>query len=403
MNTVGESRFFDKFEIIDTLYTDDTQSVYVCNPIGLDMDKSFLVNEYKDVETIEEIKDSFLYSKDVLKYTGVTEIDNKFYAVFPMPVGTPLDEYISRHNLTIADKMYFTDGILKKFIEIDSLDNALQLALCNLDNISVQNRRFFQFNNKFILHKENLKPNSNDIIKKLGYIFLCIFSNKADADIDKDKQNLPPAILPIVTKTIDGGYDSLGKIYADFRNTLLYSTFVESGSLDNQIRNKMVKAHKKRKTAAPRAIAFLLILAALVTGSYWLMKNKGIFTAPGNGIGVINKKGNPPIAEFSISINKVYKDDEVKFIDKSIASNPGDLIETRLWTIEKDGTVVMNSEKEYIVYSFDETGEYRISLIAQDSRGVHSRPYTHSITVLEKPEFPDSDPDLKIDNAFDRK
>ena len=208
--------------------------------------------------------------------------------------------------------------------------------------------------------------------------------------------------MPIVTKCIQGSYDSIGKVYADFRNTLLYTTFIDTGSLDNQIRNKMVKAQKKQSSAAPRTIALILILAALFGGGFWFIKNKNALMGPGSGISIISKKGNPPIADFSISINKIYKDDEVKFVDKSVASNPGDVIKARLWTIEKDGTVIMNSDRESITYSFDEIGEYRVSLIAQDSRGIHSKPYTHSISVLEKPEIPE-DIGTKTDNSFDRK
>lgn len=392
----------DKYEIKDTLYTDEFQSVFVCNLVESEDQKNFIISEFRDTEIIEEIKDPFIFNKDILSLVESFEIDEKFYVVFPMLYGTSLDEYISKHNLTIADKMYFTEGILKKFIAIDNLSYAIQYVLCDLNNISVQNRRFLHFNNLFFFLKKNLKVGSLDIIKKLGHLFLCVFSNNPNADIEKDKHSLPPAILPIVTKCIEGSYDSIGKVYADFRNTLLYTTFIDTGSLDNQIRNKMVKAQKKQSSAAPRTIALILILAALFGGGFWFIKNKNALTGPGSGISIIGKKGNPPIADFSISINKIYKDDEVKFVDKSVASNPGDVIKARLWTIEKDGTVIMNSDRESITYSFDEIGEYRVSLIAQDSRGIHSKPYTHSISVLEKPEIPE-DIGTKTDNSFDRK
>lgn len=387
-----------KYKIKSTLHADDYQSALICELA--EGEKSFIVNEYKDAELIAEIKDAFLYNKQALKLIETFESEGKFYAVFPGSYGTPLDDYISKHNLTIADKMYFTDGILKKFIEVDNLHYAMQLALCNLKNISVQRRRFFHFNNIFILDKDNLDVGSEDIIKGIGQLLLYIFSNKVDAQMDEDKDSLPPAILPITVKCIEGGYNSLGKVYADFRNTLIYSTFIDTGSLDNQIRGRMVKAQKKRKSVLPRVIATLLILLLLFGGGYWLIKNRDILTGPGSVIN-IGKKSNPPIADFTISINKIYKDDEVKFIDKSIASNPGDVIKSRLWTIEKDGTVVMNSENESITYAFDEMGDYRISLIAQDSRGVHSKPFTHNITVLEKPEYPYDDE--VPDNSFDRK
>ncbi len=391
-----------KYEVKSTLYADEFQSVYICELLGLEDGKSFIVNEYTDEEIISETKDSFIYDKETLKLIETFESEGKFYAVFPGMIGAPLDAYISKHNLTISDRMYFADGIFKKFIEIDRLHYAMQHTLCDLKNLSVQSRRFFHFNNIFAFKKENLKADSTDVIKAIGHLLLCIFTNKVDAETEKDKDFLPPAILPITVKCIEGGYNSLGKAYADFRNTLIYSTFVDSGSLDNQIRGRMVRAQKKKKHAIPKAMAFLLILLILFGGGFWLIKNKDMITGPGKGISIIGKKNNPPIADFSISINKVYKDDEVKFIDKSVASNPGDVIKSRLWTIEKDGSVIMNSEKEFITYAFDETGEYRVSLIAQDSRGVHSKPFTHSITVLDKPVLP-VDEIPSPDNSYDRK
>lgn len=391
-----------KYTVVNTLHSDEFQSVYICELTKSDDDKSFVVNEYVDEGIIRETKDAFIYNKETLKLIEAFKSEGRFYTVFPGMIGAPLDDYISKHNLTISDRMYFADSIFKKFIEIDRLHYPMQYVLCDIKNLSVQRRRFFHFNNIFVFNKESLKAESKDIIKGIGHLLLCIFTNRIDAEIEKDKASLPPAIMPITVKCIEGGYNSLGKAYADFRNTLIYSTFIDTGSLDNQIRGRMVKAQKKKSYVLPRVMAFLLILFLLFGGGYWLIKNKDMITGPGKGIGTIGKKGNPPIADFTISINKVYKDDEVKFIDKSIPSNPGDVIKSRLWTIEKDGSVIMNSENEFISYAFDETGEYRISLIAQDSRGVHSKPYTHSIMVLEKPEHPvgeEADPD----NSYDRK
>jgi hypothetical protein len=127
-----------KYKVKSILHADDFQSVFICELA--DGEKSFIVNEYKDAEIIAEVKDAFIYNKQTLKLIETFESEGKFYAVFPGLYGTPLYDYISKHNLTIADKMYFTDGILKKFIEADNLHYAMQLALCDLKNISVQRR-----------------------------------------------------------------------------------------------------------------------------------------------------------------------------------------------------------------------------------------------------------------------
>ncbi len=390
-----------KYEILESLHTDEFQSVFVCKLLESE-DKRFIVNEIRQADIIAEVKDGFIYNKDIIKLEDAFEIEDKFYAAFSLPKGTALDEYIEKHNLTIADKMYFTDGILKKFIEIDRLNYSIQYVLCNLNNISVQSRRFLHFNNIYIFSRDKLNVGSKDIIKKLGHLLLCVFANKENVNMATDKSNLPPAILPIVSNCIEGNYDSINKIYEDFKNTLLYATFVDTGSLDNKIRTKAVQAKKRQKVVFPPILAWLLLLAVLLGGGYWFIKNKTHIVGPSGSISIFDNKKNPPIADFTISINKIYVDDEVKFIDKSIASNPGDEIKNRLWTIEKDGNVIMNSNEDTIVYNFNDVGEYRISLIAQDSRGVNSKPYSHSISVLEKPEH-SGDFDDKEDNSFDRK
>jgi len=116
----------------------------------------------------------------------------------------------------------------------------------------------------------------------------------------------------------------------------------------------------------------------------------------------VRKENTAPVAGFSISINKVYAGDDVTFVDKSSDSDPGDTIESRLWTIEKNGTVILNSDEETLSFVFDEPGNYTISLIVQDSMGTSSEPFVHNLKVLEKLEIPeietgdtDSPPDLK--------
>lgn len=395
----------NKYIIQDTLYTDEFQSIFICEDTKSDKGEKYIIGEFSDSDIIDAIRDSFTLSgDDVSKSIKETfDIDEKFYTVFPLTKGTSLEEYLTKHSLTIADKMLMTEELLKKFINIDKSSYAIQYVLCDLNNLSVQSRRYLSFNNLFVFKKENLKVTSQDLLKKLGYIILCIFANSPEADIKRQKDLLPPAILSIVQKCNEGGYNSINKIYEDFKKTLLYTTFIDTTSLDTQIRNRMVKAQKKRKTAWKKYIVAILILAVLLRGGFWLVKNRSIL--PGFGKGGIEqngKKSNPPIADFSISINKIYKDDEVIFIDKSRTSEADGVIKARLWTIEKDGTVIMNSDYEVLSHVFDEVGEYEISLIVQDSKGANSKPYTHNISVLEKIEFPeDTDPDT--DSSKDRK
>lgn len=395
----------DNYKVLDTLYTDESQSVFICGPVESDKEEKYIISEFSDKDIIDAIRDSFLLSGDTVSksLTETFDLDDKFYTVFPMVDGITLEEYLAKHNLTLADKMHLTEELLKKFIAIDKSNNAIQYVLCDLNNISVQNRRYLAFNNLFFFKKENLNVSSTDVLKKLGYIVLCIFANTPNADAERQKDVLPPAIFSIVSKCIEGGYNSIYKIYEDFKKTLLYTTFIDTGSLDNQIRHRIIKAQKKRSTGWMKNVAGILILAALLGGGYWLLKDKIAFTGPGRHIQIDEKrKNNPPTAEFSISVSKVYKDDDVTFIDKSIDSDPGDVIKSRLWTIEKEGTVIMNSDTDVFSYLFDEIGEYKVSLIVQDSKGANSKPYEHKISVLDKPELPD-ELGADTDSSKDRK
>ncbi len=395
----------DKYKVLDTLYTDEYQSVFICGLAESDKEEKYIISEISDMEIIDAVRDSFVLSDDALSKSLVEafNIDEKFYAVFPVVLGTSLEEYLSKHNLTIADKMLITEELLKKFISIDRTNNAIQYVLCDLNNLSIQNRRYLSFNNLFYFKKDNLNVSSLDVMRKLGYIILCIFANTPDADIGMHKDMIPPAMFSIITKCMEGKYNSINKVYEDFKKTLLYTTFIDTASLDTQIRHRIIKAQKKRSTSKVKYVAGVLILAVLFSGGYWLLKNKTIIPGfgrqtPGNNI----KKNNPPSAEFSISISKIYKDDEVTFIDKSTDPDPGDMIKTRLWTIEKDGSVIVNSDNESISHVFDEIGEYEISLIVQDSKGANSKPRTYKISVLEKLKMPE-EVGTGTDSSKDRK
>ncbi|SHI52693.1 PKD domain-containing protein [Lutispora thermophila] len=387
----------DRYVILDTLFSDKYQSLYACQLAYSDIKDKFILNEFIDKDIIDIVKNNFYYSNDGLSKILMDsfEIDGVFYALFPFPNGTPMEEYLSKHNLTIADKMFITEQLLKRFMEIDKSIPLIQYILCDLNNLSVINGKYLNFSNLFCFDKDNLNIDFSQVSKRMGQIICCIFANTPQGDMEKDKDAIPPAIFPIISKAMAGSYNSTKEIYDDFKNTLLYTTFIEDASLDDQIRKNLIKAKKRYVVSWPRFIASMMILAALIGGAFWLF-GKAIpsFISRGKDTEIVHKKvsNNPPVAEFSISINKVYSGDDVVFVDKSSDSDPEDSIAARLWTIEKDGTVIYNSDRETLNYTFDVPGNYKISLVVQDSKGAHSQPFIHNLKVLEKPDIPDDKP-----------
>lgn len=384
----------NKYEVLDTLHSDEFQSIYICRFVSGDSEESFILHEFSDKEIINAAQNSFSYSGDTVSKSILDSfhIDEKYYALFPMASGTPLEEHLSKHNITLADKMLLTEELLKRFMEIDKSIPLIQYILCDLNNLSVTNRKYLSFNNLFYFDKNNLSIDMSSVIKRIGQIICCIFANTPNGDINADRDAIPPAILPIVSKALTGSYVSAAKIYEDFNKTLLYTTFIGSSSLDDRIRTQIKKAQKRRVVSWPRLITSVIILAALLGGGFWLVGR--ILPAIGPGRedpDIASKQNKAPIAEFSISINKVYSGDDVTFVDKSSDSDPGDMIKSRLWTVEKDGTVVLNSDGESLNYVFEQPGDYKVSLMVQDSKGTDSQPFIHKLKVLEKPEIPQDD------------
>ncbi len=393
-----------KYEVIDTLYSDELQSIYICSITSGDSEEKFILGEFSDEDIKNIVKSSFLSGGSAPKsLLDSFEIDEKFYVLFPMVAGISLEEHLSKHSITLADKMLLTEELLKKFMEIEKFNPLIQYILSDLNNLSVINRKYLSFNNLFCFDKSKLDIDLSSVIKRLGHIICCIFANSPDGDIIRDRDALPPAISPIVSKALEGSYESAAKIYDDFKKTLLYTTFIGSASLDDQIRSKIKKAQKRYVIYWPRLIASLVLIAALLGGGFFLIKK----AIPAIGSGRENphaadKKNNAPIAEFSISINKIYAGDEVTFIDESSDPDPVDAIKSRLWTVERDGTVVLNSDGESLNYIFAEPGDYSVSLVVQDTRGAGSQPCNYKLKVLEKPELPQDSPGTS-DNSEDMK
>ena len=396
-----------KYKVIDTLYTDELQSVYICADIDSDKNEKYIVGEFRGDSIIKVVKDSFILSGDDVSksMTETFDIGKSFYIVYPVVEGIVLEEFLSGHKLTIANKMHITNELLKKFMSIDRSSYPIQYVLCDLNNLSVQNKKYISFNNLFFFKSESLSATSQDVIKRLGHIILCIFVNSPNPDIDRQKDILPPAIFSIIEKSNNGEYSTVNDIYDEFKKTLLYTTFLDTKSLDSQIRNRIQKAQKKRGVPWGRYIASLLIIAFLLRGGFWLVANRDIIPIfSKEPVEIQNGEEVLPIAEFAISINKIYEDNEISFIDKSRATDTESAIKSRLWTIEKDGIIVMSSQEKVLSYIFDKAGEYIVSLTVEDSKGNSSKPYTHNISVLERPDFPeDLYIDLNMDNSEDRK
>ncbi len=232
----------------------------------------------------------------------------------------------------------------------------------------------------------------SDVSRKAGEIICAIFSNTAAADLNYAKDNMPPALFPIVQSCLEGKYESMAKLYNDFKTLLLYSVFMGGGSVDNQIRANYQKAKVRRKLTPVRRLAALVLIMLLAGGAWMFATNRGIFTFNKNAV---NAK---PLAEFTASKIEVYEGEKVLFTDQSSDPDEGDGIKSYLWVISKSGDPIFNSKLQGIAYTFVDPGKFEVSLVVTDTRGETSEPASILIDVLPKLELPEPAPGSEDEN-----
>ena len=225
----------------------------------------------------------------------------------------------------------------------------------------------------------------SDVSKRVGGLICAIYSNTVAADLNYAKDNMPPALFPIVQSCLEGKYESMAKLYSDFKSLLLYSVFMGSGSVENQIRTNYQKAKVKRKLTPVRRLAALVLILLLAGGAWMLVKDWDILTFNRTAI---NSK---PVAEFTASDIQIYEGEKVIFTNESTDPDEGDSIRSNLWTISKSGSSVFKSKRQGIAYTFVDPGEFEVILVVADIQGAVSEPSKVLIEVLPKLELPQPD------------
>lgn len=377
----------EKYKIIDTLFSNELQASYIAIKSGVDDSKKFIINEFKDTDIIYSMKDSF--SKEKCRYVkNIVETfyeDFCFYAVCSTCSGPALETYLSDNNLRLTDKMYLTESLFTQLIDMEKLSPFIVLSLCDTDNITVTNKRNICFNCNLKLTEDMMSASRSDVSKRVGEIICAIFSNTVITDLNYTKDNMPPALFPIVQSCLDGKYESIAKAYSDFKSLLLYSVFMGNESIDNQIRKSFQKAKIKRKLTPLRRLAAIAVILLLVGGVWAYVKDMDISTSNNNNAALQNAK---PAAQFTANKEQVYAGETVIFISQSSDPDANDSIKSYQWLISKDDKPVFDSSNQNIAYKFSDTGKYGINLVVSDTHDETSEPYKTYINVLLKPLAP---------------
>lgn len=373
----------DKYEIIDTLFSNELQATYTAKVTGTDGSRLFIINEFKNTDIIYIMKDSFSKEKcSYIRNIVETLYENfYFYVVCDICSGSTLETYLSSNNLRLTEKMYLTESLLTQLIDIEKLGPLIVLLLCDADNIAVTNRRNICFNCNLKLTETMVSAFESNVSKRVGEIICNIFSNSPVVDFNYAKDYLPPALFPIVQNCLEGKYESVNKIYNDFKSLLLYSVFMGSESIDSQIRKNYHKAKIKRRLAPLRRLAVIAIILLLAGGVWAIVRNSYIPALNNNKTAPRNTK---PSTQFTANKKQVYEGEAVVFTNESFDPDTDDSIKSYFWVISKDGNPVFDSSNRDITYVFTEAGKYEVSLMVTDTRDESSGPFKVYIDVFPK-------------------
>lgn len=374
----------EKYEILDTLFSNEIQSVYSAKKAGTEGTGNYIVNEFRNADTIYSMKDNF--SKEKCSYIrNIVETfyeDFCFYVVCNICPGPDLEYFLSANNLRLTEKMYLTESLLTQLIDIEKLSPFIVYSLCDTDNLFVTGKRNICFNCNFKLTADMISMTGSDVCRRVGEILCAIFSNTVTTDLNYSKDNMPPALFPIISACLEGKYDSIARIYNDFRSLLIYSVFMGSGSVESQIVRNYQKAKTKRKLTPIRRIAMLALLLLVAGGAWYTLKDLGMPASKNGQDEIPNTK---PVAAFTASRDQAIPGEMIVFTSQASDPDAGDVINSYLWVVSRDSKPLHNSPSQNMTYIFPEVGKYEIRLVVSDSKGAASEPHVSYITVNPMP------------------
>ncbi len=383
----------NKYKVIDTLYKSELQNIYVAEYIeNINSDK-FVINEILDGNMIYAVKEMFCddFSLIVKSFVESLYQDSKFFIITKLNSCITLDAHLSSTNLRISDKMYITENLLSQMLKLKASSNFGEYHLLSLENLYISGTRTISFNLGVQFDKDALNTTTQNVISKLGDVICCIFANTADASLEKDKDNLPPAIVNIVKRCMVESYSSIEEVYGDFKSSLLYSTFISSGSIDKQIIKNIEKAKRKRSLKSVKRFAAIVIILAVIAGAYLAKDNLSKYIPAIKGDKQSTDKQNQiPLAKFSLSKNKVYMGDKIDFVCEASDPDLDDNITSYEWSVSRNNDMyILFSREQNPSYIFDAEGDYIVSLIVKDTSGISSNSYKLEFKVLPKEVIPD--------------
>ena len=211
----------DKYHVVNTLFSDQNQSVYYVSNSFSETKSNLIMNEIKDKKIVSELIRIFLDDNEALKSNFIEFFfkESKFYVVSKISPGETLGNIILKTNLSEDDKINIAGSFLQELTKLEQLPLSIQQVLCSYGNIAVDDNKEVHFNHFLNFTKEDFQVKEEDIIAKIGDILAAIYMNSLYFRRE-DMDRLPAEVAGLIDRCLNREYTSISQVYNEFENNV---------------------------------------------------------------------------------------------------------------------------------------------------------------------------------------
>jgi hypothetical protein len=270
------TKTIDKYNVVNTLFSDQNQSVYYVTNSLDETNTNLIMNEIKDKKVVAELINVFLDGNEALKNNFIEFFfkESQFYVVSSISPGETLGNIILKTNLTEDDKIRIAGSFLRELNKLILLPFSIQQVLCNFGNIAVDEHKEVHFNHFLNFTKEDFLTTKEDIIAKTGDIIAAIYMNSLYFQRD-DINKLPAKVTVIINRCLNKEYTSVAHILADFEEYIktqeqalgaygLEHLFERNRVFLTRREEKVRRSKKERKRQLFNLLALLLVVIVAI-------------------------------------------------------------------------------------------------------------------------------------------
>ncbi len=340
------------------------------------------------------------FSKGLANLISLEKTEDEFIIITDYHEGTPLTKYLEYFDATPKNRINLAYEYLNKAVHYDVFNNSLKSLLIDESQIVIKDNTLF-FNELLILNEDVKEYKKFDnVIKILVKILEKIIYVNEPNETFEDESLTKVANFIDKLKNDDHNYINLEEIYEDFRKIYIYELYLNQDSneipknLDEKSSMEQINVSSTKSEEDEEDLDYqnLSNVREILLGNsqvptidevdkssktlsfFQKLLSKKVFIA-----GIIlcllgsiaygltgflsNSKSQKPEALFT---REKINNDTWYFANKSKIYGEDNEIKEVLWEISRNNKLLSTSNKKNLTYSFENEGEYTITLTIKD-------------------------------------